>query len=107
MNEPTMNERKKLGGSSGAAPCSADRDGNWLDEWGACKVCDGEIPHGHTNNCDIYKLECEIRRLRDALKTVLASAHPHPMENGVMYEAWETAKKALSPNDASDQRPPT
>jgi hypothetical protein len=44
------------------------------------------------------ELERESTRLRKALKTVLASAHPHPMENGAMYEAWEFAKKALTPN---------
>lgn len=37
------------------------RDGNWIDEWGSCKLCGGEIPHGHTNNCDLYKLETEAR----------------------------------------------
>jgi hypothetical protein len=35
------------------------RDGNWLDKWGCCRVCNGEIPHGHTLNCDIFKLEQE------------------------------------------------
>jgi hypothetical protein len=38
------------------------RDGDWIDRGGACKVCDGEIPHGHTNECDIYKLECQVRQ---------------------------------------------
>ena len=47
---------------------------------------------------EVKKLQREIRRLRGALKTVLESAHPHPMENGAMYEAWEQAKKVLSPN---------
>ncbi len=42
-------------------------NGNWLDEWGSCRVCGGEIPHGHTNNCDIFKMEQTERRLRDAL----------------------------------------
>lgn len=32
-------------------------NGNWLYQWGACKVCGGEIPHGHQPDCDIYKLE--------------------------------------------------
>lgn len=36
------------------------RDGNWIDEWGCCKICDGEIPHGHSKNCDLYKREMEI-----------------------------------------------
>lgn len=41
-----------------------DRPGNWMDQWGACKVCGGEIPHGHTTDCDIYKLELQVRELR-------------------------------------------
>lgn len=40
------------------------RDGNWLDEDGSCKVCDGEIPYGHTDACDIWKLEKEIKELK-------------------------------------------
>ncbi len=37
-----------------------ERDGNWIDKWGACKVCDGEIPYGHAANCDIWKLEEQL-----------------------------------------------
>lgn len=44
------------------------RDGKWLDIFGCCKVCDGEIPHGHTNDCDIYKLEQEVRTAKSSLK---------------------------------------
>lgn len=40
------------------------RDGKWMDKWGACKVCDGEIPNGHTNDCDIWKLEQQVRTLK-------------------------------------------
>lgn len=36
---------------------SDDRNGNFLDSMWCCKVCDGEIPDGHTDNCDIWKLE--------------------------------------------------
>lgn len=54
----------------GVNPKAARRDGDWMDECGACKVCDGEIPHGHTDNCDIYKLEREIARLRQALRVM-------------------------------------
>ena len=61
---------------------SDERNGSWLESMWCCKVCDGEIPHGHTDNCDIWKLEkrhrdfiakeynaalIEIERLRDAL----------------------------------------
>ena len=50
---------------------SADRDGSWMDNWGACKVCDGEIPHGHTENCDLYKLEQRASRYEHLLRRVL------------------------------------
>jgi hypothetical protein len=40
------------------------RDGNWMDNFGACKVCGGEIPYGHTENCDIYKMDQEINKLK-------------------------------------------
>jgi hypothetical protein len=36
---------------------SDERNGNFLDSMWCCKVCDGEIPDGHTNDCDIWKLE--------------------------------------------------
>lgn len=39
-------------------------DGSWLDKWGSCRVCGGEIPHGHSNNCDLYKMEQTERALR-------------------------------------------
>jgi hypothetical protein len=41
------------------------RNGSWIDKWGACVCCDGEIPHGHSNNCDIYKMELEIKALKE------------------------------------------
>lgn len=63
-----IGECRDCGGQSelSPAPCSA-RDGNWMDKWGACKVCNGEIPHGHTDNCDIYRLVNQITELRHAL----------------------------------------
>lgn len=33
------------------------RNGKCFDEGGCCRVCDGEIPDGHTDTCDLYKLE--------------------------------------------------
>lgn len=44
--------------------------GSWMDEDGACKVCGGEIPHGHSDNCDIYKMEQRITWLENQLKLV-------------------------------------
>jgi chromosome segregation ATPase len=48
-------------------PNDTPRDGNWMDKWGACKVCDGEIPDGHLDHCDIYKMELKIRTLETEL----------------------------------------
>lgn len=88
--------------------CSADRDGNWLDKWGACKVCDGEIPHGHTNNCDIYKLECTIRRYEIILRRVLEWCE----QDSPNFEIdADTIRDALNPpnvepSEAADSRRP-
>lgn len=49
------------------------------------------------------KLKQQNKELLRALKTVLASAHPHPMENGQMYAAWETAKAAINAAQGKDQ----
>lgn len=39
------------------AEAENERDGSFLDSFGACKVCDGEAPDGHTEDCDILKVE--------------------------------------------------
>lgn len=44
------------------------RDGNWIDKWGACKLCGGEIPHGHTENCDMWKIEKECNAAKAELE---------------------------------------
>lgn len=41
------------------------RDGSWMDKWSTCRVCGGEIPHGHTNNCDVWKMEQQLTTLRE------------------------------------------
>lgn len=47
------------------------RDGQWIDKWGACRVCGGEIPYGHTDNCEYFKLEKENAELRKAAKELM------------------------------------
>lgn len=47
-------------------PAAEPRNGEWSDKWGACKLCDGEIPYGHTDNCHIWKLEQRITVLTAA-----------------------------------------
>lgn len=39
-------------------------------------------------------------RLGEALREVLASAVPHPVEHPTMFRAWERARAALSPSSA-------
>lgn len=51
------------------------------------------------------KMERQRDRYLNALRGVLASARPHPMENGQMYHAWEEARKVLPENDELNQRP--
>ena len=36
------------------------RPDEWIDEWGACKTCGGEIPYGHTPGCDFWQLEQRV-----------------------------------------------
>jgi hypothetical protein len=67
-------------------------DGSWADKYGACRVCGGEIPHGHTNNCDIWKQEQQItdlRRQNAELRECLK----------VKDEACESAKEFLESED--------
>lgn len=59
-----------------------DRDGRWMDKWGACKVCDGEIPHGHSDNCDLYKLEREV----SALKSAIAAHHGQKADDRCIFD---------------------
>lgn len=62
-----------------------ERDGKFLDKFWCCKVCDGEIPDGHTDDCDIWKLEKQHKDFlaneysavlteRDALRAELEQA---------------------------------
>lgn len=49
---------------------SAQRDGNWCDKMGCCKVCDGEIPHGHRDNCDLWKHEQRLTEARRIIERI-------------------------------------
>lgn len=46
-------------------------NGNWIDAWGACKLCGGEIPYGHTDSCDIWKLERELNNLKHSYQLLV------------------------------------
>lgn len=59
------------------------RDGNWMGKHGACKVCDGEIPYGHTSNCDVYKLEQRVSKLLEAATEIYNHGYMHGHEDSV------------------------
>ena len=73
------------------------RDGNWIDKDGACKLCDGEIPHGHTAECHLWKLEAEIAELKRQLEDSqqLFAALDNPMSPSWKQRA-EAAESHLS-----------
>lgn len=41
------------------------------------------------------------KELLAVLKIMVASAHPHPMQHGAMYEAWETARATIKRANSS------
>lgn len=45
-------------------------DGRWIDSFGMCRTCGGEIPHGHILDCDVYSYQRQI----DSFKAVIAAA---------------------------------
>lgn len=49
-------------------------NGKWLDRFGACRVCEGEIPHGHTLDCDLYKMERQIKELEQTISDTRSAA---------------------------------
>ena len=53
---------KNMGGNS-------DDVADWMDDWGCCKICQGEIPHGHQENCVIYANEKQVKELESALNS--------------------------------------
>lgn len=70
-----------------------ERDGIWIDDMGACKVCDGEIPSGHDDNCDIFKLEKQARDQMDTIRNLEA-------ENGRLHTRVEELDERLAAADS-------
>lgn len=75
-----------------------NRNGKWIDVFGACRVCGGEIPHGHSEHCDYYALEKEVRELRklklfrvSVLQEVEASAHEYSVLASTDNDALQLA----------------
>jgi hypothetical protein len=52
----------------------------------------------------LSKADGERDRMREALETMLASAHPHPTEHKGMFAAWEKAKAAIQPLPQTEGR---
>jgi len=50
------------------------RNDHWMDEFGRCKVCNGEIPQGHSEHCYIYKLENRIDKFESEIMAALEVA---------------------------------
>lgn len=68
---------------------ATERNGEWIDKWGACKVCDGEIPHGHSANCDIYKLESQCADKDRTIAELTAELAKVNAQCAAMREALE------------------
>lgn len=46
-----------------------DKDvSDWMDSYGCCKICGGEIPYGHQNDCYVYAQEQEVERLKQEIE---------------------------------------
>lgn len=101
---------------------SDDRNGSFLDSMWCCKVCDGDIPDGHTNNCDIWKLEKKHRDFlaneyntvlleRDEMRRLLSNAigmaefgdiNADMEDDGIGWKEWYVdTRKVLAPHDAA------
>lgn len=66
------------------------RDGKWCDKFGCCKVCDGEIPDGHSDNCDIWKLEKRINQLSAIVSIEDFTSHTELLESGPLKISGHT-----------------
>lgn len=79
------------------------RDGNWMDSWGACVCCDGEIPTGHRSNCDIHKLQMSIVNLEklrmknfiNVIQNFCGECGHTKTEDGCVFCLKEALKKLL------------
>lgn len=69
-NERALRKQVELHRDKAGEELEMERDGKWIDKWGACKLCSGEIPYGHTESCDLYKNEKEINLLKTKLSVL-------------------------------------
>ncbi len=57
------------------------KPGDWMDEHGCCKVCDGEIPHGHSAECYLWKLEQKLKEVEELHLLRLAAISTASLQN--------------------------
>jgi hypothetical protein len=62
-------------------------DGDWLGKFGDCKLCGGEIPYGHTDNCHIWKMEQKVTSLQSQLTAAESRAQQAEEMAGRVVEA--------------------
>jgi hypothetical protein len=80
------------------------RDGNWMDSWGACVCCDGEIPSGHQPNCDIHKLQMKVydlegikaRHVINHIKAICGKCGHTQTEDGCAFCIKEALKQLMN-----------
>lgn len=49
-------------------------DSKWTGDYGDCKICHGEIPHGHTETCYIHKMQARDKKVRTVLQIAYEAA---------------------------------
>lgn len=63
---------------------------DFMDKWGSCKICEGEIPYGHQGKCYIYAQEKEIKFLKKELKRVKDLGFEYAVEKNHLQTELET-----------------
>lgn len=59
-------------------------------------LCDGFEESDKAQEAELATLRAQVETLREAVKTLLASAHPHPVEHPTMTKAWALGKSTLA-----------
>lgn len=70
---------------------------DWMDDYGACRVCGGEIPHGHDEKCWVHKAQiamCDAETLLNLLKGDYN--HPWPKEDAATKKYRENVLKLIT-----------
>ena len=65
---------------------------DWADEYGACKICQGEIPHGHSLQCPLYIADQRIKELETFIRYDVVREFSLILEHG----NWEEFESHVS-----------